>query len=184
MKLNSIEQMVDTKYLNMYKLKLTNKVGNEKEYFMVSRRKQKDLTCVTNKHNVSDGVMVVPVTECGEVIILKQYRPAINDFLYELPAGIVDKGETLEEAAVRELYEETGLRCKSLEIILKPSYSSVGITDETTAVVKVVVEGEISKEHLEEDEEIEVMKMKIEEAKKFVKENNFSIKGALAILGL
>ena len=107
-----------------------------------------------------------------------------SDYLYELPAGIVDPGETIEEAARRELFEETGLKCKSYELILKPSYSSVGITDETTAVVKMIVEGEITKDNLEENEEIEVLKVKKENVKDFVKKHNFSIKGALVLLGL
>lgn len=184
MKLESIEQLENTKYLNMYKLKLINKVGNIKDYFMVSRRKKEDLICVTKDHSKCDGVMILPITENEEVIILKQYRPVIDDYLYELPAGIFDPGETIEEAARRELFEETGLKCKSYELILKPSYSSVGITDETTAVVKMIVEGEISKDNLEENEEIEVLKVKMEEVKDFVKNHNFSIKGALVLLGI
>lgn len=184
MKLVDIEQLEDTKYLNMYKLKLINKVGNVKDYFMVSRRKRENLICVTKDYSKCDGVMILPVTEDGEVIILKQYRPVINDYLYELPAGIVDPGETIEEAAKRELFEETGLKCKSYELILKPSYSSVGITDETTAVVKMIVGGEITKDNLEENEEIEVIKLKKEDIKEFVKNHNFSIKGALMLLGL
>lgn len=184
MKLESIEQLEDTKYLNMYKLKLINKVGNIKDYFMVSRRKKEDLICVTKDHSKCDGVMILPITENEEVIILKQYRPVIDDYLYELPAGIVDPGETIEEAARRELFEETGLKCKSYELILKPSYSSVGITDETTAVAKMIVEGEITKDNLEENEEIEVLKVKKENVKDFVKKHNFSIKGALVLLGL
>ena len=184
MKLVNIEQLEGTKYLNMYKLKLINKVGNIKDYFMVSRRKKEDLICVTKDHSKCDGVMILPLTEDGEIIVLKQYRPVIDDYLYELPAGIVDPGESIKEAARRELFEETGLKCKSYELLLKPSYSSVGITDETTAVVKMMVEGEITKENLEENEEIEVLKIKKEDIKEFVKNHNFSIKGALVLLGL
>ena len=116
--------------------------------------------------------------------MLKQYRPAISDYLYELPAGMVDLGETIEEAARRELFEETGLRAKSYEVLLKPSYTSVGISDETTAVVKMVVEGKITNENEEDDEDIEVFKLKIKDAKEFVKNNNVSIKGALVLMNL
>ena len=55
MKLEGIEQLEDTKYLNMYKLKLINKVGNIKDYFMVSRRKKEELICVTKDHSKCDG---------------------------------------------------------------------------------------------------------------------------------
>ena len=184
MKLIDIVQLVDNKYLNMYKLNLINRKGKAKDYFMVSRRKKEKLVCTTKNHNVCDGVMIIPVTENDEIIILKQYRPAIDDYLYELPAGIVDSGESIEEAAKRELYEETGLTAKSYELILKPSYTTVGITDETTAIVKMVVEGEISTENIEDDEDIEVLKVKKDEAKDFVRNHNMSIKGALILMAI
>lgn len=184
MKLIDIEQLTESKYLNMYKLKLINKVGNPKDYYVASRRKKEDLTCVTKDHNRCDGVMIIPITEDDEIVLLKQYRPAIGDYLYELPAGIVDPGESIEEAARRELFEETGLSCKEYELYLKPSYTSVGLTDETTAVVKMIVEGEISTENIEENEDIEVFKIKRKDLKKFVNNNNVSIKGALILLGL
>lgn len=184
MRLIDVVQLTNSEYLNMYKLKLINKKGTPKDYYVASRRKREYLSCNTKKHDVCDGVMIIPVTENDEIVMLKQYRPAISDYLYELPAGIVDKGETIEQAARRELYEETGLRGKSYELILKPSYSSVGLTDETTAIVKMVVEGEMTNYNTEEDEEIEVFKIKRCDAKDFVKNHNVSVKGALVLLSL
>lgn len=184
MKLLDIEQLTSSKYLNMYKLKLINRVGNRKDYYVASRRTKENLTCVTKDHNRCDGVMIIPFTENDEIVMIRQYRPAIGDYLYELPAGIVDPGETIEEAARRELFEETGLTCLSYELYLKPSYTSVGLTDETTAIVKMLVTGEISTENLEDDEDIEVIKVKKSEVKEFVNKNNVSIKGALILLGL
>lgn len=184
MKLIDIIQLTDSKFLNMYKLKLINKKGNPKDYYVASRRKKDKLSCVTKDHSVCDGVMIIPITENDEVIMLKQFRPAISDYLYELPAGIIDPGETIEEAAKRELFEETGLKAKSCELYLKPSYTSVGLTDETTAIVKMVVEGDLSTENTEDDEDIEVFKLKIKDAKKFVKEHNVSIKGAIVLMNL
>ncbi|MBD7913024.1 MULTISPECIES: NUDIX hydrolase [Clostridium] len=184
MKLIDIVQLTNNKFLNMYKLKLINRKGNPKDYFVASRRDRLHLSCVTKDHNVCDGVMIIPITEDGEIVMLKQYRPAISDYLYELPAGIVDPGESIESAAKRELYEETGLIAKSYEVYLKPSYTSVGLTDETTAIVKMVVEGEITNEHAEADEDLEVFKLKISDAKKFVESHNVSIKGALILMSL
>lgn len=184
MKLIDIVELSNNKFLNLYKLKLINRRGVPKDYFLASRRKRDKLSCVTKNHNICDGVMIVPVTEDNEIVMLKQYRPAISDYLYELPAGMVDSGETIEEAARRELFEETGLRAKSYEVLLKPSYTSVGISDETTAVVKMVVEGEITNENEEDNEDIEVFKLKIKDAKEFVKNNNVSIKGALVLMNL
>lgn len=181
MKLLSIEKQTNNKYLNMFKLNLKNKLGNDKAYFVASRREKEELACVTKDHTKADGVMIIPITKENEIVILKQYRPAIDDYLYELPAGIVDPGETIEEAARRELFEETGMTTVSYEEIIKPSYTSVGMTDETTAVVKIIAEGEPSNKNVEENEEIEVIKVKISEAKEFVKNNNVSIKGAIIL---
>lgn len=181
MKLIDIVQLTTSKFLNMYKLKLITKNGKPKDYFVASRRTIDKLSCKTKNHSICDGVMILPLTEENEVVILKQYRPAIGDYLYELPAGIIDKGESIETAAKRELYEETGLSCIEYKEFIKPSYSSVGISDETTAIVKMKVSGEITNRNIEEDEEIEVMKIKLEEAKNFVKENNFSIKSAIIL---
>lgn len=92
--------------LNLYKLDIENKVGNSKEYFIASRRTEKDLSCVVNKHDKADGVMIIPITENDEFVLLKQFRPAINDYIYEFPAGLIDNGEDAIKAATRELLKK------------------------------------------------------------------------------
>lgn len=49
-----------------------------------------------------------------EILLEKQYRPPLDKICIELPAGLVDKGETAEQAAVRELKEETGYVAQAL----------------------------------------------------------------------
>ena len=184
MKLLSINKLLDCKFLKMYELDLRNNKNNPKKYFVASRRKEQELACKTKIHNKADGVMIVPVTEEDEFVILKQFRPAINDYIYEFPAGLVDDGEEIIESAKRELFEETGLVAKSVEMILNPSYTSVGMSDESVAVVKAIVSGKVTTENAEDDEEIEVLKIKKSDAKEFVKNNNVSIKTALVILNI
>jgi len=65
----------------------------------------------------NDYVSVVALTSKEEILLVRQYRPAIEDYSLELPAGHVDQNETPEEAAVRELYEETGYRAKHLKLL-------------------------------------------------------------------
>lgn len=55
------------------------------------------------------SVVLVPVTDRGEIVLVRQYRPAIGRPAWELPAGSLNRGETPESAAVRECHEETGL---------------------------------------------------------------------------
>lgn len=64
-----------------------------------------------------DYVTVLPVTPEHEVILVRQYRPAIDSDSLELPAGHVEDGESPEEAARRELLEETGHQAGSVELL-------------------------------------------------------------------
>lgn len=60
------------------------------------------------EHN--GAVVIIPKTRKGKYILIRQYRFAARDWLYEFPAGGVEKGENLAAAAKRELTEETGFK--------------------------------------------------------------------------
>lgn len=66
-----------------------------------------------------DGVVVIPLTEDGHLVVIRQWRPARNAWTMEFPAGMVEAGETPEQAAERELIEETGLRCRQLHRLMR-----------------------------------------------------------------
>ena len=55
------------------------------------------------------SVVIVPVTEAGEIVLVQQYRHAIGRLAWELPAGSLKPGEDVEQAAIRECHEEVGL---------------------------------------------------------------------------
>jgi ADP-ribose pyrophosphatase len=55
------------------------------------------------------SVVIVPVTDAGEIVLVRQYRPAIGRHAWELPAGSLKAGEDVDRAAVRECHEEIGL---------------------------------------------------------------------------
>jgi len=55
------------------------------------------------------SVVIVPVNEAGEIVLVRQYRPAIGRWAWELPAGSLKPGEDVERAARRECHEEIGL---------------------------------------------------------------------------
>ena len=73
---------------------------------------------------------VLPLTPSGEVLLVKQFRPAARQELTEIPAGLLDvEGEDALTCAARELFEETGYRHENIEF-LGGYYSSAGFTDE------------------------------------------------------
>ena len=65
-------------------------------------------TVVVDVVRHSKSVVLIPIPEPGHVVLIKQYRYAVNAFLWELPAGSVDEGESPEQAARRECHEEIG----------------------------------------------------------------------------
>ena len=90
----------------------------ETEWFNVERQTYDDIEALEGKPfyriNAHDGVIVLAITENGQLVMVEQFRPAIGQHTLELPAGARDFYETPEETAARELYEETGFVCKSL----------------------------------------------------------------------
>jgi ADP-ribose diphosphatase len=78
---------------------------------------------------------IIPFIAEDEIILIQQYRHAIKDTIYEIPAGTRDKGETFSVCAVRELEEETGYKAGKLEP-LTIIYPSPGILNETMHLFK------------------------------------------------
>jgi ADP-ribose pyrophosphatase len=64
------------------------------------------------------SVVVLPVLPDGSILLIRQYRHAAKQYLWELVAGRIDAGENPREAAARELIEETGFRAKRLRVFL------------------------------------------------------------------
>jgi ADP-ribose pyrophosphatase len=91
----------------------------------------------TFRTNASGVVVLVPVTDAGELVLVEQYRTPVKSRVLELPAGLVgdkdDKDEDFETAANRELIEETGYQAKQLEKILVGP-TTAGMSDEVINV--------------------------------------------------
>ncbi len=84
----------------------------QKEHFANAPELQDDpYFCITS----SDAVLVLARTEEKQWILVKQFRPAMREWTVEFPAGSIEPGESPEDAAARELFEETGYVCRSLQ---------------------------------------------------------------------
>jgi len=72
-----------------------------------------------------DGVVgIVPITEDGKVVLIRQFRPPVSGYVIELPAGLVDRGESFEDAVRRELTEETGYSAEKVRFLTEGPMSS------------------------------------------------------------
>jgi ADP-ribose pyrophosphatase len=96
------------------------------------------------------AVAVLPVVDARHVCLLRNHRPAVGQTLWEIPAGTLEPGEPLEQAARRELAEETGYRAGSLRKV-HSFYPSPGVLDEVTHlfVAEDLTPGELAPEPCE-----------------------------------
>ena len=98
------------------------------------------------------------------MVITREYRVPLDDYEYGFPAGLVDSGESVEQAARRELQEETGLTVNRFIKVSPPIYSSAGMTDESVAMAYVECEGEPSNSANTDSELIEILFISPEDA--------------------
>ena len=104
-----------------------------------------------------DGVIgIVPFTDNGEVILIRQFRPPINGFVIELPAGLVDAGEDFEQAVRRELIEETGYAAGEIDYLTEGPMSS-GASAEILTVYVATGLSHVGIGKRDETEDIEVL---------------------------
>lgn len=109
---------------------------------------------------------ILAINENNEILLVRQYRKAIEDFIYEIPAGIVNIAEEPELCALRELREETGYEAKKISSICE-FYSSPGFTNEKIYLYKAEELTFISTK-FDEDECIETISVNKEQAKKMI----------------
>ena len=103
----------------------------------------------------------VAETETNQIVMVKQYRNALERYTLEIPAGGINPGEDFQTAAVRELTEETGYQVKSCEHLLD-IYTTVAFCNEKIGIYCGRV-GEKELQNLDEDEFVEICTYSLEE---------------------
>ncbi len=175
MELTKFEKVRAGKYLKNYELTYRNKAGREKKYEMVSRRELAGIEDVGGKPS---GVSIV-ATYGDRMLLLHEFRMGVNRTIYNLCAGMLEPGESIEECVARELYEETGLKVKKIKKILPPSFAAVAISDTTTYIAFVEAEGDFE-DHTSENEQIEARFYTKEEIKRLLETESFSSRAQMA----
>ena len=136
-------KLTDLKWLNMFDVVYVDKSGRTRSWQIASRAKEPK--CITGKFKMPDAVVIVPFHSAEKkLVITKEYRVPLAGYEYGFPAGLIDEGESIKQAARRELKEETGLAVSRFIRISPPIFSSAGMTDESVAMVYVECEGKPS----------------------------------------
>lgn len=130
------------------------------------------------------SVVLIPTPEPGHVVLIRQYRYAVNAWLWELPAGRVDEGETPEQAASRECHEEIG---KVPETVIRVGalYPTPGYCDEQMIFYRLSnLEEPASQAALDEDEDIEARTFELRDAREMVRRGEITDMKTVVGLGL
>lgn len=147
--LESVET-VSTGWINKYHLHYTLPDGRPYTYEGVSRKGPARYEAALGALGSTgvpdpDAVCIVPLLPDGSVLLEREFRYPLNSWCVSLPAGLIDAGESLEEAVARELSEETGYRLRddiapAVRPLPQPGFSSTGLTEENVQVVFAQVE--------------------------------------------
>lgn len=137
-----IQKKEEGKFITRYDITYETVDKQEKVYEIISRKK--NLENLETLHSEKpDAVVIIVTDETGEKILInKEFRLAVGDWVYNFPAGLIDPGEEPEESAVRELWEETGLELYEIDDFIGMSYSAVGFSNETNVCVVGKARGE------------------------------------------
>jgi ADP-ribose pyrophosphatase len=186
-KINDVKMTTANRFLNMFEVDATDKNGRPARYFVASRAERVEDLKISTGQNKPDGVIIYSLygEKRDRVVLIRQYRYPVDGYVYEFPAGLVDAGENYEQAAVREMHEETGLVFTPLKtdpMYQEPRFTTVGLTDESCATVYGYSTGSVSGKYLEASEEIEVVLADRREVRRILKEERVAIMCAYQLM--
>ncbi len=130
------------------------------------------------------SVVLIPVPEAGHVILIRQYRHAVGQWLWEFPAGSVDPGESPEQAARRECHEEIG-QVPATIVRLGAFYPTPGYCDEEMIFYRLsTLEDPTVPAALDEDEDIEVRTFTLPDARDMARRGEIRDMKTVVALGM
>ncbi|EAU88437.2 phosphoribosyl-ATP diphosphatase [Coprinopsis cinerea okayama7 len=127
----------DARWISLKKLTYTDQDGKQRPWEMATRR--------TRSTSGIDAVAILTILKSKKntfppsTVVIEQYRPPIDKYVVELPAGLIDEGETPEQAAIRELKEETGYQSDTIVESSPVIVSDPGMTNANMKLVTISV---------------------------------------------
>ena len=185
-RIKGVKRLTENRFLNLYELDARQRDGKAIRYYVASRAKgTEDLKSVSG-HRSADGVIMYGVygEQKDRIVLIRQYRYPLGDYIYEFPAGLVEPGEDVREAGIREMFEETGMTFTPREggDFERPFFTTVGMTDESCAMVFGYCSGTPSNEHQEAAEDIQVVLADRDECRRILREENVAIMPAYMMM--
>ncbi|MBR3494381.1 MAG: NUDIX hydrolase [Clostridia bacterium] len=145
MEYRGIRKIHEGRFITRYDVEYVTAEGHPKTYEIISRNP--DIRSFEELQNKEANAVVMILTDLsGErILVNREYRMAMAQWIYNFPAGLIDPGESPEESARRELWEETGLTLVRIDDVLDNSYSAIGFSNERNVCVFGAAEGEFRK---------------------------------------
>src|SRR4051812_45610792 len=133
MKILSLEKLTNEKWLNLFAANFKNN-DHTGRWVFASRKETPH-----RGPNRPDAVVIVPTLVKNRkrtaLVLVKEYRVPIGKYVYGFPAGLIERGESVEKSARREMIEETGLEVVKIKSVSPAVYSSSGLTDESATML-------------------------------------------------
>lgn len=186
-KFTSVRKVTDNPFFNLYEMDALTNSGKSFGYYFGSRNDENNIKLKTKALDV-EGIVIYPVLKekPDKIVMIRQYRYPLDAYLYELPAGLVDNGETPAQAAIREMKEETGLDFEIYEggnpAFRRPFFMGAGFTDECSAAVFGYACGNITDCYLEDSESIQVLLVGKKEAERILEMERVSLRCAYLLM--
>ncbi len=153
--IKNIRKAAKLNYLHSFQIDYQLADGKNKVWEMVSRHGIARLRDeIDNGASYSDGTTILATNQAKtHVVLIREYRVSAGRYLYALPAGLIDDGETIEQSAIREFKEETGLTLNVVKVS-RSRYTSIGLCNERVNIVYGYYSGTPSDQFTEESEDI------------------------------
>ena len=185
-RIKGVKRLTENRFLNLFELDARQRDGKTITYYVASRAKSIDKLKSVEGHRRADGVIMYGVYGANrdQIVLIRQYRYPLGDYIYEFPAGLVEPGEDVREAGIREMFEETGLTFTPRDggDFERPFFTTVGMTDESCALVFGYCEGEPTNANQEAAEDIQVVLADRAECRRILKEENVAIMPAYMMM--